>query len=276
MARKRGAMSDSDDSSEFSQIEDALKRARTPKKTPISWTFIAFMTVLAAVCIGLGFWQLDRLDQKLEMISHVEERLTGDPISLPPVTEWAAFDASVYDFQRVTLTGTFVPSQTVMVFTELVNPVGTRKGIGYWVVTPMQLANGGTVFVNRGFVPEGGRKLFDANAGVAPELKQEQTIVGIARASEKPNSFTPAPDLSQRIEHVRDVSRLSTMVDPELAPFAPIYVNADAIKANDLPQGGETKLTFPNRHMEYAMTWFAFAAVAFIMTGFWIWRQRHN
>jgi surfeit locus 1 family protein len=262
--------------SEFSEVEEALEKAQMRKPTPISWAFVGFMMVLAGVCIGLGFWQLARLEQKLEMISNVEERVTGTPISLPPLAEWPAFDAPIYDFQRVELTGTFVPDQTVMVFTELVAPKGSRKGIGYWVVTPMQLRDGGTVLVNRGFVPEGARKLFDAQAGVDAALMQQQTITGIARKSEKPNSFTPGPDINQRIEHVRDVARLSAMIDQNLAPIAPIYVNADAAGADDLPQGGETKLTFPNRHMEYALTWFAFAAVAFVMTGFWLWRQRRN
>lgn len=270
MVRKKAALTDPD----FAEIEANLIEARRPKRPRTSWPFVLFMLVLAGVCIALGFWQLRRLEQKLQLISHVEQRLGSPPIALPPVSEWPAFDPLIYDFQPVTLTGTYVPDQTVMVFTELVDPNGARGGIGYWVVTPMRLTDGGTVMVNRGFVPDATKPLFDGGPNSAWPKQDIQTITGIARVTELPNSFTPGPDLNNRVEHVRNIDRLAAMMDPSLAPIAPIYVNADAAASDEMPQGGETKLSFPNRHMEYAMTWFTFAAIAIIMTGFWLWRQR--
>ena len=41
----------------------------------------------------------------------------------------------------------------------------------------------------------------------------------------------------------------------------------------ELPQGGETQVTFSNRHLEYAGTWFIFAIITPVMLGFWLWRQ---
>ena len=230
------------------------------------------MAVLALVCITLGIWQINRLAEKEAMIARVEMRIGTAPIPLPPFAEWQVLDAEVYDFQPVSLTGTFVPEETVMVFTNLAGARGAHDGVGYWVVTPMRLADGGTVLVNRGFVPENARQLFDSSAaaGVPEDIK---TITGIARKQETANSFTPGPDIAGRIEYVRSIARMTAMMDPALAPFAPIYVNAAATGPGILPQGGETKIDFPNRHFEYAMTWFSLAGVIVVMTGIWLWRR---
>jgi surfeit locus 1 family protein len=87
--------------------------------------------------------------------------------------------------------------------------------------------------------------------------------------------MTPEPDTSNRIEWVRNVERLSRMVDPGLAPIAPFYIDLPAGPTGQLPQGGETVVEFPNNHLGYAFTWYGFAIVAVVMLGFWLWRQRH-
>ena len=58
-----------------------------------------------------------------------------------------------------------------------------------------------------------------------------------------------------------------------LAPIAPFYVDLPAGAPGDLPQAGETVITFPNNHFGYALTWYGFAVVAVVMLGFWLWRQ---
>ncbi len=70
--------------------------------------------------------------------------------------------------------------------------------------------------------------------------------------------------------------RLADMVDPALAPFAPFYVDLLAGPPGQLPQGGETVITFPNNHLGYAITWYGFAVVALVMLGAWAWRHRRG
>lgn len=259
----------------FKEVADALERQRKPKRAAISIGFVIFMAVLAVVCVGLGVWQINRLGEKEAMIAQVEERLSLDPVTLPPVAEWSAFDDAAYNFRPVKLEGNFVPGNTVMVFTSLANTKGTYEGAGYWVMSPFALAEGGTVIVNRGFIPQGAKSSFDGGAGEGASLA-DRTITGIARVSEKPNSFTPGPDIAGRVEYVRDLSRLEDMMDSSLEPFAKIYVDQSAGVVGELPQGGETVVSFPNRHLEYAWTWFSLAAVTIVMTLIWLFRQRRG
>jgi len=192
---------------------------------------------------------------------------------LPPAAEWIGLDPELYDYRPVTVTGTFVHEATVRVFTSLSDPNGHYSGPGYWIMTPMNLTTGGTVFVNRGFVPEDLAGAFaEGGSGEAGEV----TITGVARASEKPNAFTPGPDIANRIDWVRNVERLAAFSPGEFVPLAGIYIDAPAGDPGALPQGGETKVSFPNRHFEYAITWFSLAVLTPILLGFWLWRQLRN
>jgi surfeit locus 1 family protein len=246
------------------------ERRVSPART---WIFAVLMLALAGACAWLGTWQMQRLAEKEALIAAVGERLDADPVPLPPVDQWENLDLAALNFQTVSLTGSFRYNQTVTVFTSLANARGPASGPGYWVVTPFMLAEGGTVFVNRGFVPQD----FQEAAVTDGQGDDGQvTISGLLRPAEAAGMMTPGPNTSDRIEWVRDPARLAAMVDPAMAPFAPFYVDLPAGPPGELPQGGETVIEFPNNHLGYAYTWYGFAVVAVIMLGFWLARQRHT
>lgn len=239
------------------------------------WLFTALMLALAAVCVFLGSWQMERLAEKEALIAAIDERLDAPAVPVPPAANWAELEPASYLFQPVTLTGAFRYTQTVTVFTSLGDAKGQYSGPGYWVVTPFVLSDGGTVFVNRGFVPSQYQE-----AAIMGDLHGDDpgsvTVSGLFRAPESAGFMTPEPNMSDRIEWVRDPQRLADMVDPVLAPFAPFYVDLPASAPGELPQGGETVISFPNNHFGYALTWYGFAIVAVVMLGFWLWRQQRG
>lgn len=236
------------------------------------WLFTLAMLALAATCIFLGHWQMERLAEKEALIAAVDTRLDADPIPVPPAADWPGLDMDRWNFQPVTLTGTFRDTQTLTVFTSLADPRGPLSGPGYWVMTPFELAGGGTVFVNRGFVPD--RYQEAAIMGNLPGEAEEQiTLTALLRPGEPAGFMVPEPNMSARIEWVRDPERMAAMIDPALRPIAPFYVDLPAGPAGELPQAGETKVSFTNNHLGYALTWYGFAIVAVVMLGFWLWRQ---
>ena len=244
----------------------------TKRLSPVlRWSFVALMAALTVVFIWLGVWQIERLAEKEALIAAVAERLNLPPAPLPPQAQWGALDLEKLNFSPMSLTGTFKNDQAVTVFTSLVDGKGPASGPGYWVVTPFVLQDGGTVFVNRGFVPENLQEAALNDPGAPQGLV---TITGLLRPAEQAGWFIPEANTSDRIEWVRDPVRLAAMVDPALAPFAPFYVDQSAGAPGVLPQGGETVVEFPNNHLGYAYTWFGFAIITPIMLGFWLWRQR--
>lgn len=232
------------------------------------WSFIAFMAALTALFAGLGVWQVERLSWKEALIAQVTARSTAPPVVLPAATEWPTTDFGALAFAPVTLTGIWVPSGTVLVFTSLTTPKGPVGGPGYWVVTPFAVPSG-TVFVNRGFIPQAAAEQFK-QGGALPA--GEQHLSGVLVAAEAADAFTPAADTAKRIDWIRNPSRLAALASVT-GPVMPALVDLPATKPGDLPQGGETIVDFPNNHLGYAMTWFGFALLTPALLAAWIWQR---
>lgn len=242
---------------------------RGPNWAQIS--FVVLMLGLTGLFVLLGTWQVQRLNEKEALIAAVEERLYQNPADFPANQSWPDLVPEDIDYRPYDLTGLFDHSQTVLVFTNLTDPVGRYRGVGYWVLAPLTLDEGGIVWINRGFVPDTQAPAF-ADGGDAPQ--GEVTVSGVARQPQSANSFTPEADIAARREWVLDPVRLSAFLPQGSQRVAPVIVEEVAGEPGALPQGGETQVEFPNRHLEYAGTWYLFAAITPIMLGFWLWRQR--
>lgn len=240
---------------------------REPERERPHWGFVAFILVLVLICAGLGTWQLIRLGEKEVLITRIAERAHEAPLPLPPLKEWVGFDPEVWDYRHTSATGTFRNDQTVLVFTALSESRGAQQGPGYWVVAPLVLDGGGVLYVNRGFIPE---MMKAAYAEGGPDGEGSVTVTGILRMPERDNAFTPGTDRAERIDYIRDPARFAAINDKSLAPVLPAYLDQDAGADDALPQGGETVFDIPNRHFEYALTWFGLAGVALVMLGSWL------
>ena len=236
------------------------------------WGFVGLMLALTALFLMLGLWQWQRMGDKQALIATVIERTEATPVELPTEVMWPELDFAAFDYRPVTVTGRFVPEETVLVFTSLTGARGTHSGPGYWVMTPLALEQGGTIWINRGFVPDTSRAAF---AGGGLTQAGTVTLSGIARLPEEPGPFTPGIDATNRIDWIRSVERLSRLAAPALAPFAPLYIDMAAGEPGALPQGGETVVEFPDNHLGYAMTWFGFALLTPVLLGFWLRRPRN-
>jgi len=251
--------------------EAALEQPTRRPRRWLNWVFVIVMLALTAMFLGLGKWQLDRLAWKEGLMKEVEQRMHLSPVPLPPVAEWGAFDPEAYQYRSVTVTGHYLPEQAVRVFVGLSDAKGPYSGPGDWIMTPFAIEGGGTIFVDRGFVPDNvSANYVDDKTAPTGTI----TLTGVAVASEQAYPFTPGPDPAKRLDWIRNIDRLSQMVDPGLKPIAPIYIDLPAGPPGALPQGGETTVDFPNNHLGYAATWFGFGLTTIIMLAEWLRRLR--
>lgn len=235
------------------------------------WAFVSFMLLLMALFIGLGTWQVIRLGEKEHLIAEVEARISAAPVTLAQLSDWPKTDWSALDYRPLTVSGHFVGPKSVLVFTALTDAKGTASGPGYWVLTPFALDGGGTIFVNRGFVPQDKGPDFVAVEPGDAEL----TLSGIGRRAEEVGMFTPAIDRTKGIDWVVTPTRLASILGTN-GPIAPITLDLPAGAKGELPQGGETVVEFPNNHLGYAATWFGFALLVPFLLTVWVRRQRRN
>jgi surfeit locus 1 family protein len=205
--------------------------------------------------IGLGLWQLERLAWKEALIAEVEARVAAPPVDAPAEADWARLTPSDYEYRHVRLGGTYEFAHQALVFRALDHPRGRFSGPGYLVMTPLRLADGVHVIVNRGFIPQDQKARFAAESGEGPA---DVALTGLMRASEPRTWFTPSDDPARGEWFTRDPGAIAAALKLDRA--APFTIDADATgKPGDLPQGGETILAFPNNHLGYAFTWFGMA-----------------
>lgn len=236
--------------------------------------FVGFLLLSMVLFLALGFWQLDRLNWKEQLIASANERLAAERIEVPAASTWANLNADEFDFQKVQLTGQFLECCEARVFISLPKKRDRYSGPGYWIVTPFQLADGGTVYVNRGFAPQ---ELTLPKAQYAPAPEGQLMLEGYMRRPERVGGATLEPDLAKQVDWVINPPRLTEIMFPELDNVAPFYVNLSSPVAVDLPQApDEAALNFTNRHLEYAYTWFGLAALMPILAIFWLIRTRRT
>ncbi|WP_337955791.1 SURF1 family protein [Fulvimarina manganoxydans] len=225
------------------------------------------------ILMGLGTWQVERLYWKETLIERIETRIHGAPISLDEAIALRAETGDI-DYQPVTLTGRFL-NDGERYF------LSTYEGQAGWnVFTPLVTPEDRMVFVNRGFVPYELR-----NPAKRPQslVEDEVSIKGLAREApeEKPGYFLPDNDPAKDTFFWRDLPAMAEGIalgsDIRLVPF---FVDADDTpNPGGLPVGGQTVVTIPNNHLQYAITWYGIGAVLIVMTGMLVanrWRSRHH
>ena len=221
-----------------------------------------------AVLIGLGFWQIERGGAKNRLIARVEARLGAAPEPLPPEAAWSAFNAKSDEYRRVRARGVFDHAHEAHLYTSLPPDAGALAGVaGYLVLTPLRLDGGGTVIVDRGFVP---LALKGAATRAAGQVVGEVTVTGLLRAPEWRNPFVPADDTVRNVWFARDPAAITRAYS--LTRVAPFVLAADATPVpGGWPRGGFTRVTFPNNHLQYAITWFTLALA--LLAVFVVWAR---
>ena len=213
------------------------------------WPLLATCAALA-VLVSLGLWQLQRLAWKEAVLAQIAARVSAPPVAAP--ADWSAFDPQRDEYRHVTVSGTFEHDHEALVFRATGNGRPGFEGPGYLVMTPLLLADGAHVLVNRGFVPLARRDPASRLAGQRPGFV---TVTGLLRSSEPRNAFTPPDSPVTNGWFTRDVAAIAAHF--ELGRTAPFSIDADATpNPGGLPAGGATVLAIANDHLSYALTWF--------------------
>lgn len=229
-------------------------------------TGVVFLIMLALL-LSLGTWQVQRLHWKEQLLADMTERRAAAPVALEEIEATAAKGDDI-EYRPVTVSGVFANNRERHFF-------ATWHGqTGYYVYTPLQLADGRFLFVNRGFVP------FEAKE---PEMRKQgqltgqQTVTGLARAklAGKPSSIVPDNDLVKNIFYWKDLDVMASSADIPADRLVPFFVDAgDAPNPKGLPIGAVTQFDLPNNHLQYAVTWYGLALALVGVALFAVFRRK--
>jgi len=209
------------------------------------------VAAIVASCIRLGFWQLERHQDRIITNAVISNRLESAPLPITDLLEGADIDLESLEFRQATAQGVYLEPEEVLVRSQVHN--GTA---GYWVVTPLRLEDGRILLVNRGWIPMEPLPNPDA---AAPDGKVG--VSGLVRLSQQRPAIGPT-EPAGRLEIVAriDIERLA-----EQLPGEPVDVWLQALAPTDeLPIPLDKPTVDSGPHLSYALQWFGFAGIGLV------------
>jgi len=211
------------------------------------------MVLLTPVFCVLGFWQLDRAEQKRNIANTLEMRRKMPALYI----SYQLPENEQLEFRRVSAKGRFVHNKTILI--ENRKHQGKQ---GFHVVTPLQLTGSDQiVLVNRGWIPRQGT---DHTPSI-PSPECNLTIEGEVNIPQPPAlaldlRLEPTAVLPQwpflTLENYRTWSGL------EILPFM-ILQSAD--KSSAFVRQWPRPPANDAMHIGYAIQWFAFALITLLI-----------
>jgi surfeit locus 1 family protein len=220
---------------------------------PLLWPTV-FSLPMLLICLALGAWQVERLFWKQDLIAQRQAAVAAAPAVVPK----SLAEARDMEFHHVSDEGVFLNDKEIFL-----GATSEGGGQGYQILTPLLEPGGRVVFVNRGYIPA---ELRDAAKRAAGQIAGTARVEGLLRLppSGRPNWFLPdnRPDLNYWFW----VDLPAMGAADKLDRVAPFYIDADATpNPGGWPKGGVTRVTLPNNHLQYAITWFSLAVTLIVI-----------
>lgn len=226
------------------------------KITPRGVVAAVFVLAVAAGCLRLGFWQLDRLEQRRARNAAIRAAGELPPLRLDSAALATSADPESLAWRRAEAAGRYHHAGDMVLRGR---SRGGRPGVH--LVSPLVMADGRVVMVNRGWVP--------APDGSTADVRPLRTT-GPVRVS---GALLPlSTDADQGIPIGRGADTTWRRVDLVVArgrasgPVVPLLLQqlpADGAEgAPPLPE--PLPALSQGNHLSYAVQWFSFATIAVI------------
>ncbi len=220
---------------------------------------MAGVGVTLALFTGLGAWQLERAEQKRELKEIYVKRSKLNPLG--PNDLVLGDNADLVAWRRVRARGRYDTSMTILLDNQVLHGIP-----GYSVLTPFRLQlQGLCVLVNRGWIPLQGDRQW------VPQIvtgEKETEITGLVRPLYRP-AIMLGDDEPERLSATVwrmlsvDPERLAHKVKHRLLPFV---IELDPAGSSGFRREWRIPGTGEERHIAYAVQWFAFAAVVLVLS----------
>ena len=229
------------------------------------WIAFHLLVVVGVIAmVNLGAWQLRRLDERQAFNAIVEARFDLTPVPLDDlldpgviatvdgIDEAAATAVAAAEWRAVTVTGSYRPEDMLRVVNRSQNGRARDN-----LVVPLELADGRTIYVTRGFVPLG---LDDPALPAGDPI----TVTGRIRPTAERSAVgarDPSTGVLTEVQRL-DLVRLAAQIDGPLIAASLDLIESDPPEVADLPEAVIRPDLSEGSHLSYAVQWFIFAAAA--------------
>jgi surfeit locus 1 family protein len=224
------------------------------------WLVTLAALAMSLLTARLGWWQLDRAAQKRAAQAAVDQRA-----ALPPIEQLAplAGTADAEQHHRaLRLSGRWLPAHTVYLDNRQMN-----GRVGFYVVTPLQLADGSALLVQRGWLARD----FQERDRVAPVPTPEGEVIAAGRIAPPPvrlYEFSGAE--AGRIRQNLDLDAFARETGLRLRPVSLLLADSPASVGDGLRRDWPAPAAGAAKNHGYAVQWFALSA---LILALYVWFQ---
>ena len=196
--------------------------------------FSVFVYFIILTLLSLGFWQIYRLNWKLELIEQIENSLKNDPVELSNIEK--------KNYLRIKTSGDIDFDKQIYLYN--LNDAGKP---GFEVINPIKIGDE-NYLMNRGWIPFEKKDLPEIN------LVDQNQIVGTLMLQTKASTFKPENDIEKNYWFTLDREDILIFTGRNFSEYV-IYLNGDY----KIPKPRVITAKISNNHKKYAITWFSMA-----------------
>lgn len=237
------------------------------------WRTTLFTLVLVPLMTWLGFWQLQRAEEKAVMAASWEQRQSQSPVPLEQL--WNR-PAAKLAYLPVSVSGVFEADRYFLLDNRIY-----EGRVGYEVLGIMRLDDGGRrVLVNRGWIAGDPARLAAPDVpGVAGRVELLGHIYvppGVPYTLAEQDLGDSWPKVLQSVEMKKILPTLGVPEDGQVFPYS---VRIAAGQPGALTVDWQVVNVSPQKHQAYAAQWFTMAAVLLLFylfrsSNLWQWITR--
>ena len=196
--------------------------------------FSVFVYFIILTLLSLGFWQIYRLNWKLELIEQIENSLKNDPVELSNIEK--------KNYLRIKTSGDIDFDKQIYLYN--LNDNGKP---GFEVINPIKIGDE-NYLINRGWISFEKKDLSEIN------LVDQNKIIGTLMLQTKPSTFKPENDIKNNYWFTLNREDILKFTERNFSDYV-IYLNGDY----KIPKPRVITAKISNNHKKYAITWFSMA-----------------
>lgn len=223
--------------------------------------------LVSALLLWLGLWQLERADEKRNMLERSAASADAPVRPLSAILSEEAVDVSAasaiaaQDYVRVSITGVWKPENQLLWDNRIADGQA-----GYEVITPFLTTDVGVVLVNRGWVPIGASRTalptVDAGLNATDTVSLEAVVTQPSKGLASGPAVEPSQVWPKRLQYL-DYEAIGHAMGVSVAPLLlqGRLKGEPIVESWQLHGNWEPTESFgPSRHLGYAFQWFALLA----------------
>ena len=201
-----------------------------------------------AFLISLGFWQLDRADQKRSIEASIQKANTG-------VVELIINQNELLnkEYYEVRLQGSYISDKQFIYDNQIVD-----QASGYYVLTPFVLTGqSNAIMINRGFIPWNGRR--DQLDDIAVDSTYREIKIQVSRPIKRIELKTS--DISNQFPVLIQAIDFDVIEEISSTSFVDVIGLLDPSSDDGFVRKWEPYTGSIEKHIGYAIQWFLMALV---------------